>query len=124
MPSPVLIVDDDPETLSMIDALLRASGHATVLARNGRNALERARDYAPSVIVLDLMMPVMDGMQFREAQRADASIAAIPVVVCSAHPRALQMGCEIGAAGVFQKAGDIDHLMELVDRHSAPKEGE
>src|SRR5688500_1905807 len=121
MVGPVLIVDDDQETLLMIDALMRASGYVTVLARNGRDALERARDCLPSVIVLDLMMPVMDGVQFCHAQKADPSIAAIPVVLCSAHPRARQMGREVGAAGVFQKAGDLDHLLDLVDKHGPQK---
>ena len=120
MTGPVLIVEDEPDCLLMFEVLLRRSGYETVTASNGREALARARETNPRLILLDLMMPVMDGIQFRLAQAADPQIAGIPVVIASAHHHAGEIARRLGAAGVFLKTSDPDELLQLVAAHARP----
>ncbi len=80
----VLIVEDDVDIRETLAELLATAGYETAEAANGRDALDLARRATPDLIVLDLMMPVMDGWQFRSAQRRDPSLAPIPVIVISA----------------------------------------
>ena len=85
----VYVVEDDTELRHTIGEALEAQGYAVVSAANGTEALEALRrdDARPCLILLDLMMPVMDGYEFRKEQRADPALAGIPVVVISAHAR-------------------------------------
>ena len=81
----VLIVEDDLDTREMLARFLEIAGYQVVLAANGVEALKVLRGGAvASVILLDLMMPVMDGWQFRDEQRRDPSMSHIPVVVVTA----------------------------------------
>ena len=81
---PVLVVDDDPEARAMIRRQLDATGWAVAEAGDGREALQRARERTPSAVVLDLMMPVMDGFEFIREFREDEAFASVPVVVVTA----------------------------------------
>ena len=83
-PPRVLIVEDDPDIRETLGEVLVSAGYETAEAANGLEALANARSAPPDLIVLDLMMPVMDGWQFRSAQRRDPALAAIPVIVISA----------------------------------------
>ncbi len=81
----ILIVDDDPDIRETLALLLEAEGHDVVCAAHGAEALQLLRGgVRPCVILLDLMMPVMDGFQFRAQQAQDASISAFPVVAITA----------------------------------------
>jgi CheY-like chemotaxis protein len=82
----VLVVEDDDDTRELLREALEAHGYAVACAANGDQALEhlRASSPLPDVILLDLMMPVMNGWQFRSAQRRDQALASIPVVVITA----------------------------------------
>jgi CheY-like chemotaxis protein len=85
MGEPVLVVEDDPDLREMMEQLLHLEGFAPLTAPNGREALNLLDAGAPvKVILLDLMMPVMDGWEFRRQQRANPKLAHIPVVVMSA----------------------------------------
>ena len=80
-----MIVEDDRDTREMLERFLQFEGFEVRTAANGEAALEVLRTYAaPCVILLDLMMPVMNGWQFRAVQREDPALAAIPVVVVTA----------------------------------------
>ncbi|HKZ04494.1 MAG TPA: GAF domain-containing protein, partial [Methylomirabilota bacterium] len=81
---PVLVVDDDAEVRALLRRMLEPSGYAVVEADNGRAALERLREIKPSVILLDLMMPEMDGFEFVDAFRRQDIWRAIPIVVITA----------------------------------------
>jgi CheY-like chemotaxis protein len=80
----VLIVEDDTDVREMMDLLLTAVGYRTMTAENGAVALERLRDTRPCMVLLDLMMPVMTGWEFRERQLADPQLSSIPVLCMSA----------------------------------------
>jgi CheY-like chemotaxis protein len=83
-PPCVLIVEDDTDVREMMDLLLTSIGYRTVTAPNGAVALERLREDRPCMVLLDLMMPVMTGWEFRERQLADPQLASIPVLCMSA----------------------------------------
>src|SRR3982750_3855302 len=83
-PPCVLIVEDDTDVREMMDLLLTSMGYRTVTAANGAVALERLRQDRPCMVLLDLMMPVMTGWEFRERQLNDPLLASIPVLCMSA----------------------------------------
>ena len=81
---PVLVVDDDVSVRQLLRRMLEPEGYVVVEAENGRAALERLRDVSPSVVLLDLMMPEMDGFEFITELRRHAAWRAIPIVVVTA----------------------------------------
>jgi CheY-like chemotaxis protein len=80
----ILIVEDDPDTREMLGRKLRTLGWTVSEAKNGRVALERVREHKPELILLDLMMPEMDGFEFAEELRQSEAWREIPIVVVSA----------------------------------------
>jgi CheY-like chemotaxis protein len=82
----ILIVDDELGVLEVVEYILTDLGYTVISALNGREALGRVRETRPDLIILDFMMPVMDGGAFLKALRADASYCAIPVILTSALP--------------------------------------
>jgi len=113
---PVLIVEDDAELRDMMAQLLTLEGFVAATVANGREALEYLRrGDRPDIILLDLMMPVMDGWEFRRKQQSDPDLATVPVVVLSAldHRRA----AEVDAVAFLKKPLDFDRLLELVRQH-------
>jgi len=113
---PVLIVEDDIELRDMMAELLALEGFVATAVANGREALEYlGRGNRPDIILLDLMMPVMDGWEFRRKQQSDPALATVPVVVLSAldHRRA----AEVDAVAFLKKPLDFDRLLELVRQY-------
>jgi CheY-like chemotaxis protein len=116
----VLVVDDDPDIRDMIGQALELEGWTVLGAANGEEALRLARDGPrPDVILLDIMMPVMNGWEFVDEQRQDASLAAIPVVFISGDERIKHKATKAGVAGFLKKPMDLMTLLETVQRHSA-----
>lgn len=115
----ILVVEDDAEIRELLAEMLVDAGYAVAEAANGQEALDYLRrgDGAPSLILLDLMMPVMDGWRFREEQSQDPSLAEIPVVVVSADGNVPQKASALGAAGYIQKPVEIDLLLQAVEEH-------
>jgi CheY-like chemotaxis protein len=110
----LLIVEDDPDALEALGDLLDSHGYAVASASNGAEALELlGRSPLPSLIVLDLLMPTMDGWEFRRRQKNDPRIAHIPVVVVSASSAAKP----IDADSILRKPVDINRLLETIARH-------
>jgi CheY-like chemotaxis protein len=101
MASTVLVIEDDPDAREVISEILRADGHRPVEAADGREALKSLHaGLRPGLIILDMLMPGMDGWQFRRAQCADESLAKIPVVVVSG-ARAARNSAILGGAVAF-----------------------
>ena len=118
----VLVVEDNPEVREAIVDLLDDSGYQTSTAANGREAIDRLlAGERPNVILLDLMMPVMDGFQFRAAQRAEPELMNIPIVVLSAHINACRVAQVLGAAAGLQKPFKMTELVETLDRVCGPR---
>src|SRR3954464_15074992 len=80
----VLVIEDEPDVREMMAVLLDAYGYRTRIASNGVEGLALLRDHRPCLVLLDLMMPVMDGFEFRRRQPADPTTASIPVVCLTA----------------------------------------
>lgn len=112
----VLIVDDEPAIRQLLADLLSAEGHAVLSATDGRNALEQLRSGArPCVILLDLMMPLLDGWQTAEQLRGDPELRTIPFAVIAANPRYEADAYRMGAAAWLGKPVEIDTLLETVE---------
>lgn len=116
--SPVLIVEDDAAVGTSLLEALREEGYAADWVTNGRDALAylRARP-APRLILLDLMMPVMDGQEFRAEQLRDPALAGIPVVVLSGDGRAPEKASGLNADGFLRKPVTLETLLALVERY-------
>jgi two-component system, chemotaxis family, chemotaxis protein CheY len=109
----VLVVDDDPDILDAICDILDGEGYRVVRARNGLEALQQLDGERPAIILLDLMMPVMDGLAFAQALRARRLDQEIPIVVISADGNP-QKAAAVGARGYLAKPFDIDALLAQV----------
>jgi CheY-like chemotaxis protein len=113
VPCPVLIVEDDEDLREMMAQLLTLEGFETATVANGREALEYLQvAQTPEVILLDLMMPVMDGWEFRRRQQADPVLARVPVIVLSALDQS--RAADVGSAAFLKKPLDFDRLLALV----------
>jgi DNA-binding response OmpR family regulator len=112
----VLVVEDEPDTRTMLKDFLESGGFDVATAANGRDALVEARRHQPCVILLDLMMPIMSGEQFRRVQMTESDIQHIPVVVLSARHDACSIARGIQAADCIPKPLDMDRLIEVINR--------
>ncbi len=95
----ILVVDDEPDALELIEFNLKAAGYDVVTAADGNEALKKARVVAPDLILLDLMLPEIDGLEVCKILRRDASTAAIPIIMLTAKAAEIDriLGLELGA---------------------------
>ena len=113
-PSRVLVVEDDEDVRDLLKTLLGVLGHEVREATNGEEALTILREgWRPDLIVLDLMMPVMNGWAFRSEQRRIEGAGDIPVIVLSAR----RNDGDIEAAEVLPKPFDLDVFLGAVSKH-------
>jgi CheY-like chemotaxis protein len=110
----VVVVEDDLDIREVVRMVLEASGYSVLEAGEGAEALSVVRGRRPCVIMLDLMMPGMDGFQFREAQLQDPAIAAIPVIIVSGAGGIPEKAAKLGAAGYLVKPTDLQRMLALV----------
>lgn len=111
----VLLVDDSIDLRIPMQRMLESEGFEVLAAENGQHALETLRtvDTLPDLILLDLMMPVMDGQTFRSEQMKDVKISAIPVIVLSASSSAKKEVVSMDVQGFLPKPIDFDRLIEM-----------
>ena len=115
----VLVVDDHPDLCELLARLLRLGGHAAACSTDGAEALDLVRREPPGLVVLDVMMPGMSGLDVLAALRADPETAAVPVVMYSAFadPAARRKALALGAADYLVKGwASYDELRAAVDR--------
>ncbi|HYO51868.1 response regulator [Archangium sp.] len=112
----ILVVDDDSDIRGSVADALEEEGYRVVCASNGKDALHLLRDerLRPDLILLDMMMPEMDGWAFRGEQRKDAELASIPVVVFTAYGVPSETANQLGAAGFLKKPPRLDDLLRAV----------
>ncbi len=113
----MLVVDDDPDILDALSEILEVEGYEVQRARNGREALERLEQTLPDVVLLDLMMPVMDGWEFA---RSLSPAARPPIIVLSADRNVSTRAREIGALEWLAKPFELSDLLAAV-RRAVPK---
>jgi CheY-like chemotaxis protein len=112
--STVLVVDDEWAIAEVLGDILGDDGHRVVTASNGQQGLERVRDETPDLIILDFMMPIMDGAATLRALKQNRSTASIPVLLMSSLPLAtVRSRCE-GFAGYIQKPFLLDEVSRKV----------
>ena len=107
----ILVVEDDLAIRESVAEILEEEGHSVVMAEHGQGAISKLQAMVnlPDLILLDLMMPVKDGLQFRAEQRP----AHIPVVVMSADPRLKELDHLLGAKAYLRKPFDMRKLIEI-----------
>ena len=116
MGAKILVVEDDKDISRNLQKLFESEGYKVTTAYNGQTALDALASSSelPCVIFLDLMMPVMDGFQFREAQKRDSRISQIPVVIMSAHGQLDEKKAQLNATAALKKPTDIDVILDVV----------
>ncbi len=99
MKAKILVVDDEPDVVTLLDFNLKAAGMEVLVAGDGAEALHKARHSSPSLILLDLMLPEMDGLEVCKALRRDPETANIPILMLTAKAAEIDrvLGLEIGA---------------------------
>lgn len=117
LPPTVMVVDDDPDIRGLIQLWLADCGYRVVAAADGAQALDRVKKLRPSLIILDMMMPHMDGAQVAQRLRADPQTSGIPIVVVSADPRARDRLRHTRIQARLAKPFDLDELLHVVERH-------
>lgn len=119
---PILLIEDDADIRGMIAQLLELEGYRVEVCANGADALEVlrhcGREEKPGLILLDLMMPVMNGWQFRAEQARDPELDEIPVVVMSGDGRVTERAPPVRAASFLKKPVDLDVLLETIRRYA------
>jgi CheY-like chemotaxis protein len=117
----ILVVDDDPDIRDSLTEILGDEGYRVSGVGNGREALEYLRaETRPSLILLDMMMPEMDGWRFRLEQQKSPDLAHIPVVILSAHGNVREAALALGAADYLRKPLRIESLLEIAERYCRP----
>lgn len=119
VPHTVCIVDDDSDIREAMRLVLELRGYDVLEASDGAEALEvmRRSDAPCCLVLLDLMMPGMNGWEFRARQRADPALASVPVVVLSGVREVASQARELDASEVLQKPIDLEQLVSIVERH-------
>jgi CheY-like chemotaxis protein len=117
----VMVVEDDRDVREALVEALADHEYDVLEASNGEEALSRLRAAArkPCVILLDIMMPVMDGWQFREAQQRAPDVAEIPVVVLSAHANLRDAVTGMGVQEFLKKPVRLEALIHTIRRYCA-----
>ena len=119
--SRVLILDDEPMMTRLIEKgfAKHKDRYVLQLSNNPVDALVQVGKRLPDLLVMDLMMPVMDGFGFRERQQRDPAIADIPVVVLSADVQLTEKRERLGQVGLLKKPVDIEEMLSLIKQHES-----
>jgi len=114
----VLVVDDELDIVETLRFVLEAHGHEVLEANDGLEALDRARSLEPDVILLDIMMPNLDGYKVCRMLKYDSQYSGIPVVLLTAKTdtQHVSMGKEVGADEYLTKPFDVVEVIEMIDR--------
>jgi DNA-binding response OmpR family regulator len=115
----VLIIEDEKLIIVSTQMVLEAAGFRVESATNGEDGIAKAKALTPDLILLDIMMPGIDGWETLTRLKRDQETATIPVIIFTAreHARGHQKSAEMGAADYFRKPFEPDELIELVEKH-------
>jgi len=113
----ILVIEDDSTTASLVETILNREGYRPLIAYNGPKGLEIVRSQAVDLILLDLMLPGIDGFEVLNRLRADPATAGLPVIVVSVKSQATDKlaATEVGADAYLTKPYDVSEMLSLVD---------
>ncbi len=116
--SKILIVDDVPSELEMIGRILKKAGMEVVVATNGEEAIARIQETEPDLVILDVVMPRMNGFEVIRELRGDRKTSKLPVVFCSQKNTEIDKtwGMDLGADAYITKPVDPVQLVNIVER--------
>jgi CheY-like chemotaxis protein len=115
--APILVVEDDPDLLALVEMILSDAGYPVRTAPEGRSALLRVAEEMPALVLLDMRMPVMNGWEFAREFRARYGRAA-PIIVVTAAENARDRAEEIGAEGWLAKPFELEDVLRAAERHA------
>ncbi len=111
----ILIVDDSPDNIFLIQSILQEEGYAIETAENGEEALAKIDEFSPDLILLDVMMPVMDGYEVTRRVRNNAALPFMPILLITAYDQlSVARGLDTGADDFIRKPVEYDELMARV----------
>jgi two-component system alkaline phosphatase synthesis response regulator PhoP len=128
MDKKILVIEDDPATLRLVDYSLRHEGYQVFTASNGLEGIRKAHNEAPDLIILDVMLPGMDGFEICHRLRSEPDTAQLPILMCSAKAQEIDKdtGLKVGADDYLSKpstpADIVNHVASLLakKKRSAP----
>ncbi len=128
MPYRILVVDDEPTLVRLMQFILAKQGHTMLAASNGEDALAIIRDERPDLVLLDIMMPRVDGYEVARTVRADSdeTLAKIPIIMLSAkaQDQDVRRGLELGVNEYITKPFAPEQLVTLVNAYLAQGDGD
>ena len=120
--NPILVIDDDEDIRDVLEMALESMGYCVEQAGGGAEALRLMEDGPkPSLVLLDMMMPDMDGEAVLSAMRRAPALADIPVVLVTGHAAAQEKALELNAASALVKPIQYDELASTVERFATPR---
>lgn len=114
MAKKILVVEDDTDIARNLKELLESEGYQVTVSKNGKEALVSLQTETPNLIILDLMMPIMDGFGFRQIQRSDPRISQIPIIVMSADGHVEDKKLQLGVTDFIRKPADLEEVLTAV----------
>lgn len=123
MDKKILVIEDDPATLRLIDYSLRHEGYQVLTASNGLEGIRKAHNEAPDLIILDVMLPGMDGFEICHSLRSEPDTAQLPILMFSAKAQEIDKntGLKVGADDYLAKPADPSEIVSRVESLLAPK---
>ncbi len=119
----ILVVDDEPDVASLLTLLLKSQGYNVIAAGDGQEALELARDQSPDLILLDIMLPRLDGYKVARMLKFDENFSHIPIIMLTAkiQEKDKETGLEMGANAYVTKPFDTEELLKKIKDTLAEK---
>jgi len=114
----ILLVDDEPDFVATVEFFLIGSGYQVFLAKNGKEALEQAEKEKPDLIVMDIMMPEMDGLEACQHFKTHSSLKSVPIIMLTAkgQMRDVKDALAVGADGYIIKPFNLTDLSERIEK--------
>lgn len=118
MSKTILIVDDDPDISDLLAARLNGNGYETIIADDGVVAVEKARNNNPDLIILDVMMPKLDGFNVARMLKFDENLKDIPIIIFSARDQQMdkELGTEVKVDAYLEKSCPPEELLATINR--------
>lgn len=113
----VLVVDDEPEITDIVETFLTEAGYTVTVENSSRRAVSKAKEFKPDVVILDIMMPDMDGYQVCQDMKQDPNLSGTPIVFLTGKDRSDDMGRSFKAGGdmFIKKPFSCERLLEIVN---------